>query len=117
MILSSINNQINELEQDYNDLLDNGSKEVLKIILKRIDELHTIKRYVMQTIIEQDKENSETVRDYLNGEISKDSLASKFDVQKCNTCDNYELEEDLNDSEGMVNGNVGMICDQCLGDR
>ena len=37
------------------------------------------------------------------------------DLQQCEQCG--EWEEELNDTEGLVNGGYGMICDSCWEDR
>ena len=35
-------------------------------------------------------------------------------LQQCDCCE--EWFEELNDTEGMINGNIGYVCDQCFKD-
>jgi len=56
------------------------------------------------------------VRDYLNGGITKEELANMFDLEKCEMCGEYNLSEDLRDTEGMVNGGIGYVCESCIND-
>lgn len=50
----------------------------------------------------------EIVRDFNNGEISLEELNSYFFLKKCETCDNYELDDDLIDTC------CGKICQTCI---
>ena len=50
----------------------------------------------------------EYLRDYLNGELALDELLIEFDIEKCSSCENYELTEDLS---------INKICEQCKGDK
>lgn len=36
------------------------------------------------------------------------------ELEQCDCCE--EWFEELNDTEGLVNGNIGYVCDQCLKD-
>lgn len=56
------------------------------------------------------------IRDYLNGEVKEEELADKFDLEKCEMCGSYNLSEDLRDTEGMVNGGIGNVCESCIND-
>jgi len=56
------------------------------------------------------------IRDYLNGEVKEEELADKFDLEKCEMCGSYNLSEDLRDTEGMVNGGIGYVCESCIND-
>ena len=49
----------------------------------------------------------EYLRDYLNGELALDELLIEFDIEKCISCENYELTEDLENE----------LCEQCRGDK
>lgn len=49
----------------------------------------------------------EYLRDYLNGELALDELLSEFDIEKCSSCENYELSEDLSENKK---------CENCKGD-
>lgn len=57
-----------------------------------------------------DNEIRELIRDYLNGEYSEEEIALKFDLEKCDNCRNYELQEDLHDTA------YGQICESCTSD-
>lgn len=64
------------------------------------------------TFLEKIKEISnrgerEYLRDYLNGELALDELLIEFDIEKCSSCENYELTEDLENE----------LCEQCRGDK
>lgn len=50
------------------------------------------------------------VRDFLNDEYTEKELMLKFDLEKCEQCDNAELKEDLHDTA------YGKICENCLND-
>lgn len=50
------------------------------------------------------------IRDYLNYECSLEELSLKFDLEKCESCERYELEEDLSD------GAYGKLCESCRND-
>lgn len=38
------------------------------------------------------------------------------DLRTCDNCKSIEREEDLYDTENMVNGGIGKICENCLND-
>lgn len=38
------------------------------------------------------------------------------EMQKCDVCEEYFLEDDLTDTEEAVNGGIGYLCDDCLED-
>ena len=62
-------------------------------------------------------EAREHVRDYLNETITEltkyeQQLMNYFDIDQCE-CGNFELSEDMVDTEGMINGGIGYICQQC----
>ena len=38
------------------------------------------------------------------------------ELQKCDICHEYFLEDELVDTEGMLNGGVGYACEQCIED-
>ena len=50
------------------------------------------------------------IRDYINDENSFLELVSKFDLSRCENCENYELDEDLHDTAW------GRICESCRND-
>lgn len=50
------------------------------------------------------------IRDFLNGEYSEEEIALKFDLEKCQNCDNFELREDISDTA------YGEICESCKND-
>lgn len=50
------------------------------------------------------------IRDFLNGEYSEEEIALKFDLEKCQNCDNFELREDIIDTA------YGEICESCKND-
>lgn len=65
-------------------------------------------------------EGREIVRDYLNETITEVTkyeleLMNHFDLSRCE-CGNFELSEDMVDTEGMINGGIGYICQQCKED-
>jgi hypothetical protein len=62
-------------------------------------------------------EYRELVRDYLNGNLKENELLLNFEIKKCPECDEYELEEDLIDTEEKLNGSIDYICSQCCEDR
>jgi hypothetical protein len=37
-------------------------------------------------------------------------------LRKCHICNEWFEEDDLNDTEGLVNGGLGYVCDQCMED-
>lgn len=39
------------------------------------------------------------------------------ELSKCDLCDEWFEEEALIDTDGMVNGSVGYVCEQCLHDN
>ena len=53
------------------------------------------------------RKEREKIRDYLNGELALDELLSEFDIEKCSSCENYELTEDLSENKK---------CENCKGD-
>lgn len=63
-----------------------------------------------------ENETRELVRDYLNGMYTKEELMNKFDLKECarESCNNVELEEDLIDTEEMINGGIGYVCEGCV---
>ena len=58
----------------------------------------------------------EVVRDYLNGNTSLDELMDTFGLKKCDVCGHYELESDLIDTECLVGGGIGNVCESCHND-
>lgn len=38
------------------------------------------------------------------------------EMKECDYCGEYNKEDDLQDTEGAVNGNVGYLCPQCIED-
>lgn len=56
------------------------------------------------------------IRDYLNETYKKEEILNKFDLKQCIQCENIELEEDMFDTEGIVNGGIGYICESCKED-
>lgn len=58
----------------------------------------------------------EAVRDYLNDDLKEVELLSQFWLSKCPICENYELEEDMLDTEGKSHGGIGDVCPQCYED-
>lgn len=38
------------------------------------------------------------------------------ELEKCAICEEWNSPDDLYDSEGMVDGGVGYVCEQCLED-
>lgn len=63
---------------------------------------------ILKQVIEK---NRIYIRDYFNNELSEDALLIEFSLQKCDRCDNYELEEDL-----LLSNNNDYICEQCQND-
>ena len=57
-----------------------------------------------------ENEMRELIRDFFNGECKEEEIFIKFDLEKCENCENYELAEDLHDTA------YGNICDSCLND-
>lgn len=45
-----------------------------------------------------------------------ESLRENYDIAKCDLCGCDALENELIDTEGMINGGVGCVCQQCLED-
>lgn len=39
------------------------------------------------------------------------------ELRKCDICDEWFSEDELEDTEGMINGSVGWCCEQCIEDR
>lgn len=39
------------------------------------------------------------------------------DYSRCESCENWFLYDDLTDTEGMLNGGIGKVCEQCLEDN
>lgn len=56
------------------------------------------------------------IREYLNGEMTKEELANMFDLEKCEMCGEYNFSEYLIDTDGMVNGGIGYVCENCKSD-
>lgn len=52
------------------------------------------------------------IRDYLNDMYKEEEIMNIFDLKKCE-CGIFELEEDMVDTEGMINGGIGDICQSC----
>lgn len=52
----------------------------------------------------------ELIRDFLNEEYKEEELALKFDLEKCENCENYEFKEDLTDTA------YGCVCESCKND-
>lgn len=68
-----------------------------------------------------EKRKREIIRDYLylvgiynEEEINKEEIMSKFNIKKCEICGDYNLEEDLIDTESTKG--IGIICEDCLED-
>lgn len=38
-------------------------------------------------------------------------------MEQCNICKEWFEEDELIDTEGMINGSVGKVCEQCLEDN
>lgn len=56
------------------------------------------------------------LRDYLNGELKEQELLNIFELEKCEQCGNYNLKEDLFDTETIIDGGIGYICESCSND-
>lgn len=54
---------------------------------------------------------------YLNGEDTEEELMNMCGIVKCPECGYLVFEDDLTDTEGMINGDIGKVCEQCLEDR
>ena len=39
------------------------------------------------------------------------------EVEECSICGEYKFPEDLTDTTGMINGDCGYCCEQCLEDN
>lgn len=57
-----------------------------------------------------DNELRTFIRDFLNLENSLEELLIKFDLKQCESCENYELIEDIEDTSH------GEICESCKND-
>ena len=53
---------------------------------------------------------------YLNGEDTQEELMNICGIVKCE-CGALVFEDELTDTEGMINGGIGKVCEQCLEDR
>jgi len=71
------------------------------------------------------KENIEPIKDlYLDYLRKNQDNLTRFsfedfiecEVDTCERCGNYEMKDDLVDTEGQVNGGIGNICLTCCGD-
>lgn len=38
------------------------------------------------------------------------------EMRECDYCEEWNLEDDLEDTEGMINGGIGYLCPQCMKD-
>ena len=48
--------------------------------------------------------------------MTKEELANMFDLEKCEMCGEYNFSEYLIDTDGMVNGGIGYVCENCKSD-
>lgn len=39
-----------------------------------------------------------------------------YELKKCSVCEEYFEEDDLVNTEGMLNGGIGYVCEQCIED-
>ncbi|MEG1506794.1 MAG: hypothetical protein RR478_04800 [Bacilli bacterium] len=53
------------------------------------------------------------IKNFLNNEIKESELMLMFGIEQCR-CGNYFLEDDMIDTEGMINGGIGKVCEDCV---
>lgn len=58
----------------------------------------------------------EMVRDYINAELKEIEIMNMCNLKYCAVCKDAHFEEDLFDTEVMVDGGIGYVCSGCLGD-
>lgn len=56
------------------------------------------------------------VRDYINAELKEIEIMGMCNLKYCAVCRDAHLEEDLLDTEPMINGGIGYVCEDCLED-
>ncbi len=54
---------------------------------------------------------------YLDGQDTEEELMSICGIVKCPECGQLVFEDELIDTEGMVNGGIGKVCEQCIEDK
>lgn len=56
----------------------------------------------------------ELIMEFLNGTHTPEEMASTFDLKKCDKCEQYDLEENIEDTTDTLG--IGDICPDCKND-
>lgn len=82
---------------------------------KRIDCVR-LQRDVDRLLTEYERIILSQETEIVNLENTIDTICENHDLKKCDGCDEYCNSNELTDTEGMINGGVGDLCESCIND-
>ena len=89
------------------------SRKVMRELLKNYTPIEVSKRMSYMNV-------AGVVSDYINLPTAEESLKAIVshleDLKECDVCGNVETDEYMHDTETMVNGGIGVICESCMRD-
>ena len=90
------------------------SRKVMRELLKNFTPIEVAKRMAYMR-------EAGVVNEYMDLPSAEDSLKAIVshleDLNVCDICGELETDEYMHDTEGTVNGSVGVICESCMRDR
>lgn len=90
------------------DLLNELREEIADVVVC-LDQMMYVLAYYEDAMMNRYKVK-------VNRQLSRIEKEKDNEYVKCDICGEEFLEEDLVDTEGMINGSVGLACEQCMED-